>query len=139
MAQKKRLFPRPTTRGVGPLIFRWWTGNANNLNWACMSRPMPKCCSPRSGPGPCKPFMISRIRNWATALHPPWYSLKRTMKNPDHLALVLAIWADVDGEEWSRAFRAISDAVFAMEKSWSQSDRDDYINAIHFEILPLNK
>lgn len=58
---------------------------------------------------------------------------------PDHFALVLAIWTDVDGTEWSRAFRAISDAVFDLETSWSEADRDDYINTIQFELLPLNK
>ncbi len=58
---------------------------------------------------------------------------------PDQMSLVLAIWTDVDGTEWSRAFRAISDAVFDLETSWSEADRDDYINTIQFELLPLNK
>ena len=58
---------------------------------------------------------------------------------PDQMSLVLAIWTDVDGTEWSRAFRAISDAVFDVETSWSEIDRDDYINTIQFELLPLNK
>lgn len=58
---------------------------------------------------------------------------------PDHLSLVLAIWTDLDGTEWSRAFRAISDAVFDLETSWSEADRDDYINTIQFELLPLNQ
>ena len=58
---------------------------------------------------------------------------------PDQMSLVLAIWTNVDGTEWSRAFGAISDAVFDLETSWSEADRDDYINTIQFELLPLNK
>lgn len=59
-------------------------------------------------------------------------------EEPDHVALVLAIWADVGQEEWRHAFRAISEAVFDEETRWTESERDDFVNAIQFEILPLN-
>ncbi len=58
---------------------------------------------------------------------------------PGHTSLVLAIWVDMDKGEWSRADRAISDAVFEEETSWTEYEREDYLDMIHFEILPLNK
>ena len=58
-------------------------------------------------------------------------------EEPYRIMLVLAIWVDVDKDEWSRASRAISDAVFVEESSWTEEERDDYLNMIHFEILPL--
>lgn len=57
---------------------------------------------------------------------------------PGRTTLVLAIWADLDSDQWSRADRAISNAVFDAETSWSDAERADYVDMIHFEILPLN-
>ena len=56
---------------------------------------------------------------------------------PGHTSLVLAIWADMDKDEWRRADWAIGDAVFDEEAYWTESERDDYVDTIHFEILPL--
>lgn len=56
---------------------------------------------------------------------------------PGYTALVLAIWADMDKHEWRQADRAISDAVFDEESSWTDGERDDYVDVIRFEILPL--
>ena len=57
---------------------------------------------------------------------------------PGHTSLVLAIWADMDKDEWRRADRAIGDAVFDEEASWTEYEREDYLDMIQFEILPLN-
>lgn len=57
---------------------------------------------------------------------------------PGHTWLVLAIWADMDKSEWSPADRAIGDAVFDEEASWTEHEREDYLDMIQFEILPLN-
>ena len=57
---------------------------------------------------------------------------------PGHTSLVLAIWADIDKTEWVQADRGVSDAVFAEEDSWTENERDDYLDVIRFEILPLN-
>ena len=57
---------------------------------------------------------------------------------PSHTSLVLAIWADMDKDEWRRADRAIGDAVFDEEASWTEYEREDYLDMIQFEILPLN-
>ena len=57
---------------------------------------------------------------------------------PDHTSLVLAIWAEMDKDEWRRYDLAISDAVFDEESSWTEGERDDYVDMIRFEILPLN-
>ena len=56
---------------------------------------------------------------------------------PGHTSLVLAIWAEMDKDEWRRSDRAISDAVFDEESSWTDSERDDYVDVIRFEILRL--
>ena len=57
---------------------------------------------------------------------------------PGYTSLVLAIWVDVDKDEWRRADRAIGDAVFDEEASWTEHEREDYLDMIQFEILPLN-
>ncbi len=58
-------------------------------------------------------------------------------EEPDHIMLVLAIWADMDKDEWSRANRAINDAVFEETSSWTDDEFTDYSKMIHYEILPL--
>ena len=57
---------------------------------------------------------------------------------PGSTTLVIAIWADLDQEEWCRADRAISDAVFDIEESWTDAERADYVDTMRFEILPLS-
>ena len=57
---------------------------------------------------------------------------------PERITLVLAIWADVDEDEWVRADRAIGEAVFEEESSWTADEREDYLDIVHFEILPLD-
>ena len=56
---------------------------------------------------------------------------------PGHASLVLAIWADMDKDEWRRADRAIGDAVFDYTESFETNEWNDYIDTIHFEVLPL--
>jgi hypothetical protein len=58
-------------------------------------------------------------------------------EDPSCIMLVLAIWADVDKHGWSRADKAIHNAVFDQEASWTEDELDDYLNTIHYEILPL--
>ena len=56
---------------------------------------------------------------------------------PGHTSLVLAIWAEMDKDEWRRADRAIGDAVFDYTESFEANEWNDYIDTIHFEVLPL--
>ncbi len=58
-------------------------------------------------------------------------------EEPNRIMLVLAVWADIDKDEWSRADKAIHNAVFEQEASWTEDELDDYLNTIHYEILPL--
>ena len=54
-----------------------------------------------------------------------------------HTSLVLAIWANLDKGEWAPADRAIGDAVFDYTESLDANEWNDYIDTIHFEVLPL--
>ena len=56
---------------------------------------------------------------------------------PRHTSLVLAIWANLDKDEWAPADRAIGDAVFDYTESFDANEWNDYIDMIHFEVLPL--
>ena len=56
---------------------------------------------------------------------------------PGRTSLVLAVWANLDKGEWAPADRAIGDAVFEEEASWTENEIYDYLDMIHFEILPL--
>ena len=56
---------------------------------------------------------------------------------PGNTSLVLAIWAEMDTDEWRRADRAIGDAVFDYTESFEANEWNDYIDTIHFEVLPL--
>ena len=56
---------------------------------------------------------------------------------PGHPSLVLAIWAEMDKEEWRRYDLAVSDAVFDYTESFDTNEWNDYIDTIHFEVLPL--
>ena len=57
--------------------------------------------------------------------------------NPDRIRLLISIWADLDKREWQEADRAISNAVFEQEDTWTEDERADYLKMIDFEILPL--
>ena len=63
---------------------------------------------------------------------------ERSYDDPGHTTLVLAVWVDMDKSEWGPADRAIGDAVFDEEASWTEREREDYLDMIQFEILPLN-
>ena len=56
---------------------------------------------------------------------------------PGHTSLVLAVWANLDKDEWAPADRAIDDAVFDYTESFDANEWNDYIHMIHFEVLPL--
>ena len=56
---------------------------------------------------------------------------------PGHTSLVLAIWAEMDKDEWPRYDLAIGDEVFDYTESFEANEWNDYIDTIHFEVLPL--
>ena len=56
---------------------------------------------------------------------------------PGHTSLVLAVWANLDKGKWDPADRAIDDAVFDYTESFDANEWNDYIQMIHFEVLPL--
>ena len=60
--------------------------------------------------------------------------------DPDDSArirLLLSIWANVDRQEWDAVDKAVGQAVFEREASWTEDERDDFLRTIDFEILPL--
>ena len=51
--------------------------------------------------------------------------------------LWLAIWADMEKAEWSRAHEAISDAIFDLSADWTKDERADYGENIFFALSPV--
>ena len=58
--------------------------------------------------------------------------------DPDQVRLLLSVWADIDKYEWREADRAISQAMFELEATWTEDEKADYLKMIDYEILPLN-
>ena len=52
-------------------------------------------------------------------------------------ALVVSMAADIDGEQFGIAHRAVSKAVAKEVRYWSKSEREDYLKRIHYVITPL--
>ena len=57
--------------------------------------------------------------------------------DPRQIGLLLSIWAEVDKHQWQVADKAISEAVFEQEATWTEGERADYLKMIDFEVLPL--
>ena len=51
--------------------------------------------------------------------------------------LLLHLFADIDGAEWSRADEAIGKAAWEEAQSWSDADRKDWSRMIKFNLWPL--
>jgi hypothetical protein len=51
--------------------------------------------------------------------------------------LVLGIVADIDGEAFGRIHRAVVKAIMLEELLWSDAEKAEFTEAIHFELVPL--
>ena len=52
--------------------------------------------------------------------------------------LTLSILATIDGSEFGKVHKAMAQAVGATAASWSDSDRADYAQSVHYELVPLS-
>lgn len=50
--------------------------------------------------------------------------------------LVLGIVADIDGEEFGRVHRAVVKAIMLEELLWSDAEKADFNEVIHFDLVP---
>lgn len=51
--------------------------------------------------------------------------------------LVLGIAADIDGEAFGRVHRTMVKAIMLEELLWSDAEKAEFREAIHFELVPL--
>ncbi len=53
-------------------------------------------------------------------------------------ALVLGIVADVDGQMFGRVHRSAAESVATESLLWSDAEKEDFRESIHYELVPLN-
>ena len=76
-------------------------------------------------------------RELGDALQSAEVSMYRSYWEPAPPVLTLSILAAIDSSEFGKVHKAMAQAVGAAAASWRDSDRADYAQSVHYELVPL--
>ena len=76
-------------------------------------------------------------RELGDALQAAEVSVYRSHWEPAPPVLTLSILAAIGVSEFGKVHKAMAQAVGAAAASWSDSDRADYAQSVHYELVPL--